>query len=93
MINGYGCLGNLDESQELFDQRPFKNVLSWNSLLALCDTSKEGSQSSTRKKQNVEKRRKAYDAQSGNSRSFFFSHLTKGFVIQQGQGLAQAVVL
>lgn len=37
MINGYGCIGNLDESQELFDQRPFKNVLSWNSLLALCD--------------------------------------------------------
>jgi len=27
----------LDESQELFDQRPFQNVLSWNSLLALCD--------------------------------------------------------
>jgi len=37
MINGYGWIGNLDESQEFFDQRPFKNVLSWDSLLALCD--------------------------------------------------------
>lgn len=32
MINGYGWIGNLDESPEFFDQRPFKNVLSWDSL-------------------------------------------------------------
>jgi hypothetical protein len=58
-------------------------------------TSKEGSQSSTRKKkkQNVEKRRKAYDAQSGKWQLEIILIFTKGFVIQQGQGLAQAVVL
>lgn len=78
MINGYGCIGNLDESQELFDPRPFSNVLSWNSLLALCERCEDVEGripifNEKEKKQNVEKRRKAYDAQSGNSRSFFFS--------------------